>query len=81
MDKVKQIVHKKLGKEKANGLAFCDTGVINIDERLRGREHLLTCIHEIMHIQNSKWSELKVEGHSEEMTKWLWDMGYRRIIE
>ena len=81
MDKVKQIVHKKLGKEKANGLAFCDTGVINIDERLRGREHLLTCIHEIMHIQNSKWSELKVEGHSKEMATLIWDSHYRQIIE
>lgn len=81
MKKVKQIIHRKLGKERANGLAFCEEGIIHIDERLKGKEHLCISLHEIIHILNPKWSEIKVVGHSKEMADLLWNMGYRRIIE
>ena len=81
MQKVKQIIHRKLGKERANGLAFCEAGVIHIDSRLSGYEHLYTLIHEICHVQNPTWSELKVEGHSKEMAKLLWENKYRQIKE
>ena len=80
MDKVKKIIHRKLGKEQALGLAFCDDGIIHIDSRINGMQHLEVLIHEIMHIQNPKWSELKVEGHAKEMAKHLYDQGYRRTI-
>jgi len=79
MKSVNEIVHKKLGKHKAIGLAYKETGVIYIDERLKGVQHLQTLIHEIVHIQNPKWSEIKVEGHSAEMAKLIWDNNYRKI--
>ena len=81
MNTVKQIIHRKLGKEKAHGLAYCEEGIIHIDSTIKGLRHLDVLIHEITHIQNPKWSELKVEGHATEMAKLLWDLGYRRIIE
>jgi Zn-dependent peptidase ImmA (M78 family) len=81
MNKVKQIIHRKLGKERANGLAFCEAGVIHIDSRLSGYEHLYTLIHEICHVQNPTWSEIKIEGHSKEMAKLLWENNYRQIKE
>jgi hypothetical protein len=81
MNKVKQVIHRKLGKEKADGLAFCESGIIHIDSRLKGFNHLYTLIHEITHVQNPTWSELKVEGHSKEMATLIWDSPYRRIIE
>lgn len=79
MKTVKSITHKKLGREKAHGQAFKEDGVIEIDIILKGLDHLDTVIHEIMHIQNKRWSEAKVMGHSNEMAQLLWDLGYRRV--
>jgi hypothetical protein len=79
MKTVKSITHKKLGREKAHGQAYKDEGVIEIDSRLKGWEHLDTVIHEILHCQNKRWSEAKIIGHSNEMSQLLWDLGYRRI--
>lgn len=79
METVKSITHKKLGRFKAHGLAYCDDGNICIEERLRGQRHLYVLVHEIVHIQNPTWSEIKVEGHSKEMADLLWEQGYRRV--
>lgn len=79
MKKVVSIVYKKIGRHKARGLAYTDTGHILIDERLRGKELLYVLVHESIHIQNPTWSEIKVIGHSEELTNILWGQGYRRV--
>jgi hypothetical protein len=79
MKSVNQIIHKKLGKHKAVGLAYKEEGVIFIEQNLKGINHLETLIHEIVHIQNPKWSEIKVKGHSAEMAKLLWDNNYRKV--
>jgi hypothetical protein len=81
MKTVKQIVHRKLGKEQAFGQADTDTGLVEIDSRLKGVEHLDTLIHEILHVQNPRWGELKVQGHATELATLLWEQGYRRIAE
>lgn len=79
MNKVKKVIHRKLGKERAMGLAYCDNGEIHIDERLNGKEHLEICIHEMEHILNPKWAEIKVQGHATEIDRVLWEIGYRRV--
>ena len=79
MERVKSIKHSKIGRNKAIGLAYCESGEIVIDERLRGIEHLTVLIHECLHIFNPKWSEIKVEGHANEMAKILWDQKYRKV--
>ena len=79
MQTVNNINHKKIGRHKAIGLAYCDTGNIVIDERLRGEDHLYILVHEIIHIQNPLWSEIKVIGHSKEMAKLIWENNYRRV--
>ena len=79
MNKVTKVIHRKLGKEVASGLAFCDTGEIHIDSRLKGVDHLETVVHEVMHILQPKWSEIRVIGNSKELTRILWELGYRRI--
>lgn len=81
MDKITKVIHRKLGKEVASGLAFCETGVIHIDSRLKGQDHLETLVHEAMHIMQPKWSEIRVIGNSKELARVLWEQGYRRIIE
>lgn len=80
MNKVNKVIHRKLGKEKAHGQAFTDTGVIEIDSRLKGIEHLDTLIHESLHCLNPKWGELKIQGHATELARVLWEQGYRRTI-
>jgi len=79
MKTVKSITHRKIKKDVARGLAFTDTGEIHIDERLKGIEHLEILVHEILHIQNPKWGEAKIIGHSKEMSELLWQQGYRRV--
>ncbi|HEX9062307.1 MAG TPA: hypothetical protein VF941_19220 [Clostridia bacterium] len=79
MEKVKKITHSKIGRNRAIGLAYCESGEIVIDERLRGLEHLTILLHEVVHVLNPKWSEIKVEGHSKEMAKILWDQKYRKV--
>lgn len=76
-----EIKYRKLGKEQANGLAWTEEGVIEIDPRLKGYDHLYTLIHEIIHIQNPKWSEIKVKGHSQQIADILYSEKYRKIEE
>lgn len=78
MNTVKKISHRKLGKHKADGLAW-PNGTIEIDERLVGLNHLETLIHEIIHIQNPSWSEKKVLRHSKEMAAKIWEQNYRWV--
>lgn len=73
-----KVVYRKLGRHKADGLAY-DHDLIEIDERLRGKRLLTTIIHEIMHKQHPEWSESMVDRKSREMASLLWDQGYRRI--
>ena len=79
MKTVNSIIHRKINKRSARGLAFTDTGIIHIDSRLRGLEHLEIMVHEIIHVQNDKWSEAKVIGHAKEISALLYKHGYRRI--
>ena len=74
-----EIVFKKLGRWKADGLAWNEDNVIEIDSRLKGFELLETIVHEIMHIQNPKWGEIKIQGHSKQIAELLWDLGYRKV--
>jgi hypothetical protein len=79
MKSVHKITHKKIGRHKAVGLAYKETGEIVIDSRMKGFNHLCIAIHEILHLQNPRWAEAKVEGHSLELSNILWDMGYRKV--
>jgi len=72
------VTHRKLGKHKAIGLAYKDEHLIEVDERLKGFDHLQTVIHEILHVQNPRWPEIKVEGHSTQIAEILWNLNYKR---
>lgn len=74
-----QVKYRKLGKEKSDGLAWIPERLIEIDIRLKGIEHLEILIHELIHIQNPKWSEIKVKGHAKQLAEILWQQGYRRV--
>lgn len=70
---------KKLGREKAHGIAYTKDRVIYIDPRLTGAELFETIIHEIMHCQQPDLSEEAVLEYSKEMTELLMKCGYRCV--
>jgi len=73
-----KIIYRKLGKEQAYGISSSD-GVIEIDERLKGRKMMEVLIHELMHLTNPKDSEQAIIRKSVIITKVLWNEGYRKI--
>ena len=87
MSKRIKVIHAKLGKKKANGLAFGEmqngnwipTGEIQIDERLKGKDHLCVTIHEILHNVHPNNSEAKINSEAKTISEVLWKLNYRRI--
>ncbi len=79
-DNVK-IVHRKLGKEKAYGIAYAEKNKIEIDPRQRPKTLLDTYIHEFFHIRFPDWSETKIRREARSLTKFLWSLKYRQINE
>lgn len=73
-----KIIYRKLGKEQAYGISSSD-GVIEIDERLKGKKHCEILIHEILHLINPMDDEKTIIRKSVTLTKILWKEGYRRI--
>ena len=73
-----KIIHKKLGREQAYGIAESD-GIIYIDQRLKGKKHLEIVIHEVEHLLNPMDDEEMIIEKSVTLCKVLWNLGYRRI--
>lgn len=73
-----KIIYRKLGKEQAYGISSSD-GVIEIDERLRGKKAMEILIHELMHLTNPEDDEKTIIRKSVILTKVLWKEGYRKI--
>lgn len=78
MKKVK-VIERKLGREKAVGLAYDDEQLIEIDPRQNAFNYLETAIHERMHLLFPKLSETQVTKKSHELAQFLWEMNYRRV--
>jgi len=74
-----KVSHRKLGKEKAWGLADSGLQSIELDIKLKGRRHLLYLIHETLHIIHPEWSESKVVKVSRIMCQLLWEQNFRKV--
>lgn len=74
-----KVIHRKLGREKAYGQAWKDERIIEIDERVIGKEYLDTVIHEVTHCQFPKMPEITVNARSTELANILWDLGFRWV--
>lgn len=72
-----KVVRRKLGKEKADGLAHIDDNTIEIDERLKGRYRMEITIHEALHILYPTECETSIIRKSKKLTNVLWKQGYR----
>jgi hypothetical protein len=78
-DKKIKIAPKKLGREKAWGEAYTDTGNIKIDSRIRGKHRLRILCHEVTHIIFPEMSEAKVLVICKILADTLWAQGYRKV--
>ena len=75
-----KVKYKKLGKEKAWGLADSD-GTVYIDPRLKGKKALEILIHECIHILWKDEEEEEVINKSISLCNAIWQQRYRRIEE
>lgn len=75
-----KVKYKKLGKEKAWGLADSN-GTIYIDPRLKGKKALEILIHECIHILWKEEEEEDVINKSISLCNAIWQQRYRRIEE
>ena len=73
-----KVIHKKLGREQAHGIAESD-GIVYIDSRLKGKKHLEILLHEVGHLQNPDDTEEEVIEKSVTLCKVLWQQGYRMV--
>lgn len=78
MGKSIKVKYSKLGRQKAWGMAHSE-GVIEIDERLKGRKHLEILLHECLHILYPLDSESDIVRNSVILMRTLWKEGYRRV--
>lgn len=77
---IKEVVLRKLGREKADGLAYKDEGIIHINTNIKKpKDELETYIHECLHILNPEHSEAKVTGQGKKIANILWKHGYRKV--
>ena len=74
-----KVEHRKLGREKAHGLAWDEKNKIEIDIRLTGYRYLLIALHEHFHLKHPDWSETRVRKESSLTAGFLWKMGFRWV--
>jgi hypothetical protein len=74
-----KVVRKKLGREKAWGMAHPGDNIIEIDPTLKGRKVMEILIHEALHLLNPEWTEAKVVRQSKKLTKLLWSEHFRKV--
>ncbi len=75
-----KVKYKKLGKEKAWGLAD-SSGTVYIDPRLKGKKALEILIHECIHLLWEEEEEDDVIEKSVALCNAIWQQRYRRIEE
>lgn len=75
-----KIKYAKLGKQKVWGFAHSD-GLVEIDEKLKGKKHLEILLHECLHLLYPNDSEDEIVKKSVILTNTLWGEKYRRVDE
>jgi len=73
------VIYKKLGRERAYGVAYSDEKHIYIDERLKGKKHLEILLHESLHVLFPEANEDEIIKKSIVLTNTVCGQHYRRI--
>lgn len=72
-----KVIHRKLGKERAWGIAHTEKNKVEIDERLTGYKYMYIMLHEFEHILHPDWSETRIIKESTKIAKFLWQNNFR----
>ena len=78
LPKTLKIRDRKLGKEKAHGLAHAPD-LIEVDPSQNSRERLDTVCHEALHLLLPDESEVRIIALANRMSDLLWRDRWRRI--
>ena len=78
MAKSIKVIERKMGREKAVGMAF-EHDEIHIDPRQTAKEECDTYIHEVIHLIFPNWKERKVAATARKISSFLWKQGFRRV--
>jgi len=80
--KVPKVVFRKLGREKAWGLATCDPSrpLVEIDSRLSPARELEVAVHESLHIAMPDCPEKEIDRVGKAVARVLWKINYRRVL-
>lgn len=76
---VAKVITRKLGKERAWGLADSGNKTVELDSSLKGYRRLLYLIHEHLHVMHPDWSETKVKKTASNHARYIWADGFRRV--
>lgn len=74
-----QVIRRKLGKEKADGLAWESRRTIEIDPRLKPKRELEILIHESLHILFPGATEAEIQRAGLSVCNVLWKEGFRKL--
>jgi len=74
-----KVIHRKLGKHMAYGLAHQETNTVEIDSTLPPKKKLEIMIHEPLHIICPEMSEEQVTKIGKQLGKFLWENNYREV--
>jgi len=74
-----KLEERKLGREKAHGLAHNGEDRIEVDPSQSSKMRLDTVLHEGIHILDPNLSELKVRAYANRLSALLWKDRWRRI--
>jgi hypothetical protein len=76
-----KLVERKLGREKALGMAHQKENIIEICTNQSSKERLDTVIHETLHLLNPNMSEKLVNSYANRIAKVLWKDNWRKITK
>lgn len=72
-----KVIRRKLGRERNWG-SYCD-GVIEVDERLKGKPEMIILVHEYLHHIQPELDEDEVIRVSESLAAFMWKQGFRKV--
>ncbi len=74
-----RVRERHLGREKADGLAWQEDALLEIDPRQSESDRLDTLLHEALHILFPKLNEMQVRGVTKRLASIVWKDGWRRV--
>lgn len=76
---IAKVSSRKLGREKAWGLAHSFNKTVELDISLKGYRYLLYLIHEHLHVIHPEYSETKIKQLSSKYARFIWQSGFRKV--